>query len=531
MKRIITVLLALCLLFGCCGGALCYAAENPYFLLSEKVEGNVLTLTVKLSQEVNNLGGVHFTLTFDENVLQYTEGSRSVLIPQLDNSNAGGDVAVDGKIAFVIDSSVAFAVTEEIVCYQFQVIGDTASTQIKLQADAVYLLDGNLTEVALSSNSAGVTVNAANPQVKAVMDKISQIGQVTLESKQSIADARDAYNRLSVVQKRQVANLQTLVDAEDRYAKLAAQDQQSQYEQAANAFVERNATALGKTVKTVAVGDKEIVLKALNDYEDENVHVRILLSDERYALSLLKNRITELEKIAEEAAAEELLKAEAAKMAEEFLAKWGPLLSIPKEEINDSQNLVINQAIGEADGNALLNSYFLPLIQKEYDLLKEMKKLSDEYAPEEKSDSQIMADKFLSAYGYLLEMAEEDVTADLVPDLTTAIALYEMLTPDGQMLIGEEALLKLESLLEIAESLQEEEPTEDDKPGNDAEPVTPPAEEATPGQVRVLKGTVGTLIKWLLVITCITVVLDLLAVATLIFVNKSKYFKKERGEG
>ncbi len=528
MKRIATALLALCLLLGCCGGVQCYGAENPYFQLSEKLDGNILTVTVKLSQTVAGLGGVHFTLSYDAATLAYTEGSRKVLIPGLSNSNAGKDTASNGKIGFVIDNSVPFTITGDIAKYQFKVIGDSASTGIRLQVEALYLLDANLTEVALAVNTAEISVNAANPEVKNVMDRISQIGEVTLESEGRITAARQAYNSLSLIQKRQVSNLQTLVEAEDQYARLLAQNQQVQYELAAKAFTERNAAALEKTVETVAISDKEMIYNALNEYEDENVNVRILLSDERYALSLLRTRIMELEKIAEEAAAEQLLKEEAEKMAAEYLGKWQQLLSMDKEDITDAQNLVINQAIGEADGNALLNSYFMPLIQEEYDLLKEMKELSDNYEAEAKSDSQVMADKFLSSYGYLLEMSEEDVSADLLSDLTTAVALYDMLTPESQMLIGEDVLTKLEALLEIAEDLSEEGNGDNgDNSGQDALP----GEDTSDTQVRVMKGKVGALIKWLLIITSVTVTLNLLAIGVLIFVNKSKFFRKESGEG
>lgn len=55
---------------------------------------------------------------------------------------------------------------------------------------------------------------------KAVEKKINAIGEVTLESKEAIEDARAAYNALTEAQKALVTNLNTLIEAEKKYEKL-----------------------------------------------------------------------------------------------------------------------------------------------------------------------------------------------------------------------------------------------------------------------------------------------------------------------
>ena len=94
---------------------------------------------------------------------------------------------------------------------------------------------------------------------KAVAEKIDAIGEVTLNSGEKIREAREAYNRLTDVQKALVENYKTLTDAEAKYASLtkAAED-----ESAANA-VEKLIDAIG----AVAKDSGEKIKAARNAYD------------------------------------------------------------------------------------------------------------------------------------------------------------------------------------------------------------------------------------------------------------------------
>ena len=61
---------------------------------------------------------------------------------------------------------------------------------------------------------------ASDPVVKAVEEKISLIGEVSLDSEAAIREARAAYEALTDEQQGRVTNYQTLLDAEDAYAAL-----------------------------------------------------------------------------------------------------------------------------------------------------------------------------------------------------------------------------------------------------------------------------------------------------------------------
>ena len=76
---------------------------------------------------------------------------------------------------------------------------------------------------------------------KAVMDRISAIGTVTLDSAAAIANTRDAYDALTDAQKALVTNYDVLLAAEERLAQL----QQQAADQAAAKAVMDQIAAIG----------------------------------------------------------------------------------------------------------------------------------------------------------------------------------------------------------------------------------------------------------------------------------------------
>ena len=122
---------------------------------------------------------------------------------------------------------------------------------------------------------------------QAVIDKINAIGTVTLESEAAIAQAREAYNKLTPAQKALVTNYAVLTNAEATFAAL----QKQQADEAAAKAVEELIDAIGE----VTVEKEEQIVAARDAYNaltsDQKRLVSNLsvLTDAEAQLSILKN--------------------------------------------------------------------------------------------------------------------------------------------------------------------------------------------------------------------------------------------------
>lgn len=122
---------------------------------------------------------------------------------------------------------------------------------------------------------------------QAVIDKINAIGTVTLESEAAIAQAREAYDKLTPAQKTLVTNYAVLTNAEATYAALVKQ----QADEAAAKAVEKLIDAIGevtieKEEQIVAARD---AYNALTSDQKRLVSNLSVLTDAEAQLSILKN--------------------------------------------------------------------------------------------------------------------------------------------------------------------------------------------------------------------------------------------------
>ena len=122
---------------------------------------------------------------------------------------------------------------------------------------------------------------------QAVIDKINAIGTVTLDSEAAIAQAREAYDKLTPAQKTLVTNYAVLTNAEATYAALVKQ----QADEAAAKAVEELIDAIGevtieKEEQIVAARD---AYNALTSDQKRLVSNLSVLTDAEAQLSILKN--------------------------------------------------------------------------------------------------------------------------------------------------------------------------------------------------------------------------------------------------
>lgn len=436
------------------------AATPVSFALQAKDEGNdTVTVTVNLPALVENAGGIQFSLSYDTASFNYVAGSRKILLRAISDSDANRDAGANGTVLFAADRSSGFTVTGDIVSFQFDVLSEQAGNKaFTLTIQEFYYLDSTLSSVPLTSRTVTASISAGNTAVQEVEALIDAIGSpITLQSEADITAARQAYNALSIQHKRQVSNFDTLTAAEAELARLKSESSDSEDEQAAAAYRRAHSVILSRTVETLTLADKTLLETALEDYAEQSLNVRILLNPDKNLLNRLNTRMKELEQIEQDKLEEERLKQEAAEMAEAFRKQWKSFIDLEVSKVTDQHLTGITQAIGNADSNAMFNSYFLPLIKTEYDHLLALKEAAENYQGNASSPDEVAAAKFLSSYGYLLYMDAKDVTRDEEVDVRTALAWFDVLSGTAQQLIGDETRTHLEALLKAIEALPEDE--------------------------------------------------------------------------
>ena len=136
---------------------------------------------------------------------------------------------------------------------------------------------------------------ASDAEAGAVVQMISELGEITLDSGPAILNARAAYDALSEASRAKVTNYSTLVAAEEAYAKLIA----ASGEQA------RAVVDLIDSIGTVTLEREETILKARAAYDalDESAKARVTnyekLTQAEKALAALKQQLEELGAITE----------------------------------------------------------------------------------------------------------------------------------------------------------------------------------------------------------------------------------------
>ena len=145
----------------------------------------------------------------------------------------------------------------------------TATPNTNYELDQILVngkaLDG--TSFTMPNEEVSITVTfkptADKQAADAVAEKITAIGEVTLESKALIDVARTAYDALTDAQKALVENLSVLEAAEKKYNELVEQAKQEEIDEAAASGVEALINAIGK----VTLSDKKAIEAARAAYD------------------------------------------------------------------------------------------------------------------------------------------------------------------------------------------------------------------------------------------------------------------------
>ena len=133
---------------------------------------------------------------------------------------------------------------------------------------------------------------AAAQSVIAQIDELPAADELTLENKDAVESARNAYSTLTEAQQALVTNLEKLKAAEAKIAELEAERAATEE---ANKFKDSHAEALGLTVEAITIDDKGAVKAALEAYEDLSEAVQAKLREEKDLLDSLLAKIEELE--------------------------------------------------------------------------------------------------------------------------------------------------------------------------------------------------------------------------------------------
>lgn len=199
---------------------------------------------------------------------------------------------------------------------------------------------------------------ASDAEAGAVVQMISELGEITLDSGPAILNARAAYDALSEASQAKVTNYSTLVAAEEAYAKLIA----ASGEQA------RAVVDLIDSIGTVTLEREETILKARAAYDalDESAKARVTnyekLTQAEEALAALKQQLEELGAVTE---ALDALVAQICAVAEtpeqityDNAAQVAPLVqqieTLLSEQTDEARQLLISYAsIAEQYRNAI----------------------------------------------------------------------------------------------------------------------------------------------------------------------------------
>ncbi|MBQ2135314.1 MAG: hypothetical protein II201_00345, partial [Clostridia bacterium] len=167
--------------------------------------------------------------------------------------------------------------------------------------------------------------------------------------------------------------------------------------------------------------------------------------------------------LADHAAYEAELRAQAEELAKKYRKDFAALLSTTTDKVFTEQNDSIIYAISEMDGLVMMNPYVKELLSGELahlnSLLAAIEELLKAENPEE-SEYIIEANEFKLNYSYVLSLSPENVTLDDALEIQVALAVLDTLEDETQELLKKEKA-HLESLAEAVESL-----TEDDEDGS-----------------------------------------------------------------
>lgn len=547
MKKLLSAVLILLLLVGSAFTCLVASADSGVvFTVNCSQSDSRLTAIVSTDRNVENISGFYIKLKVPEG-LTYVSGSRKILFETNDNADITKDTFKNNTLILGVDvvGSDYIKFGKNVVSYQFDVTSANGNVDFVLEIEELYKMAGNkLTDIPVASNTVTKTVSVTDEipeQVRNVIDLINRIGAVTVDSGEAISRARTAYNALDILSRKKVSNTEVLFAAETEYAKLTADSDTERLNRLAEEFRTTHSVILSKTVSTLQLSDEALLEKALEDYADCEVNVCILLNSEKNHLNRLKTRIKELKDIENDRITEEQLKKEAKELADEWKQRYKDFIALDKNKVTDQYLTGLVNAIGDADSQSIINSYFLDYAKDEYEHLQELYEAAKAYSGSGTSTNQKMADSFVSSYAYLMHLSQSSISADDEIDVRTALSLYQMLPSEAQALINK--LLGTDSVEEQLNALIsaiEELPVEIDDLGdngsdstvisdtsnsdgkNDTTEVTTTDEEKSGVLVNVTSGGIGKIIWYLLFSSAFSVIL-VAAAAVMLIILKRKY--------
>ena len=543
--KVASLLLVLLLLFS--SFALAAVAESKVLeieAVASASPGDTVFVTVKTSQKYSLVGGIRMALLYDTSKFSYVVGSRSVKASGIDADSVTPDKDSGGKLHFVWEGYNGINLDGSIVTYQFKALDTTTDTaDFNLCIYEIYKADENYTPIVDVSSPLYVkhTVSFAEPdaQVETVKTIISSIGTVTYsdKSKSAIDAAFAAYNALTVLQQKQVTNYSDLVKALETYNTLKKESIQNANNAAAESYRNTYKTVLSLTRDTVTLNDKAAIEQALTAWDEiKLVDVKGILVAERNLLKLLTTRITELEKIKEDEEYEQQLKAEAVVLAEEFRQAYQYVLSLTEDTVGISDRMGVSSALGEIESMAFVNTYVVDILKPEYELLEKLLEKIDNLQIEEDPESSkavTEADNFTRLFGWVLNLTEEQVTADDYADLVVAQTFFKLLSSDAKELLpGVEKLL--DSLVAKAEELaNSEDDTDTSDPQNTVVTETQKVTETetvteTVTKTKYSKQGISPMVLWSVVI--FTVSITALALSAFNYFTKRRIYLSEMQE-
>lgn len=529
MKKAIYLAVVFCLMFEILFlPSVVSSASAPQICIREEHKsGDYAVLTVFTSQRIENVGGMMITITFDDSKIGYVSGSRKIKSENIKISDASRDSSLRGRIVFSVDSSSPFELNGDIVSYQFNRKSADANCEIKVTVNELYRLDSSLSGIELISDINSINLQFENEAASAVIAKIDSIGDVTLESETKIVDARNSYNSLKTDEKLLVNNFRMLVSAETKLSELKKLRDEAELKRLAEGFKSDYSDILSKTVKNLTLSDEGALNEAINAYNGLSVAQRRILIDQKNHLNRLKTRISELKRLQENEMADELAKKEAEQLASEWKKTWASFINLKESEADSGTLLGITSAIGAADSNAIMNSFFLDYVKNEYEYLKKLAKIAESGNGNLPSADKEAA-RFMADFGYLLNLSAENVSKADEIDIRTAIAYFDLLSDDAKTKLGNDIPDRLSDLLRVIENLDDgtegfqNESNSSDKTDTQVIIKESPKNDDKVSTVNVKSPSGFTYIYWLLGLLGVTLLLTAAAAAVLFFLRKKE---------
>ncbi len=524
MKKFLSVCLVMVLLLAQIPLTAVQAAEttaeySTTLSATSGTRGNDVTVTVTLTLPTETkVNGIELTMEFDSKYFNYVAGSGHTGFSSLTDPTIHYNGS--GKVEFVWTSDKGVTLPKEISLFVMTLkVSETspaASTQIFTSMERLYqsdLVEGKVQMSAIpcvNNTLPTYTVYAADEQVANVISLINKIGQVSNDGAtlERIANAGNAYSKLTASQKEQVTNYQVLLAAEELYNKMQANGVVPADVQALiDGFMTTHAEVLNLTIDQITsttdpLSISQKIEAALADYETiTSPYARAELVGEK---TMLKRFLALLEDVAADLLdqqQQEAYQKEAAERYERFLNDNAYTLSLTPETVRTFDEGNVNdtwlsyEATCDMKG---VGDYFKQLAVEEAALLEALKKQITDLQIEENPE---LSQEILNAQAYreqfagILILTPEDLVYDDLLDVSLAYMLLEMLDDATQALLTEEKAIVTE-LYEAVLLLEPDTDTgigggNDDDDDDVAEPIS--AAELLAEQFKEIFGDLMTL--------------------------------------